>query len=165
MRKAKSRNRVKQRRLWKPIARIKPLKLRSQVFRCFSKPLLTVKPKGFFSLEKTAVSTLFNLTPKRVLYVGICKKCQRIEYDTDKENFKDKLQTHLERSHKDIPTLASSMSLNDYRFIPKQPLEPPAVFLITRLTNQQEVAGFLRQTDSSALYKAIKQQSVRTVPV
>jgi len=118
-------------------------------------------------MEKTAVATrFFDLThPKRVLYVGICKKCQRIEYDEDKENFKDKLQTHLERSHKDIPTLASSMSLNDYRFIPKQPLAPPAVFLINRLTNKQEVEGFLRSTERSALWKAMKGQEVRTVPV
>ena len=102
---------------------------------------------------------------KRVLHIGICKRCQRTEYSTDLELFKDKLQSHMERSHKDLPTFASQLSLNDYRWIPKQPLVPPAMFLIIRLTNQHEIDGFLRSAQHKQFWKALKGQEIRNIPV
>ena len=133
----------------------------------------TAKTTNFWSLENppTIQKRIIRTEPKPTiqhkpaLLVAICKRCQRTEYSTDKELFKDKLQNHLERSHKDLPTFASQINLNDYRWIPKQPLVPPAMFLIIRLTKQHEIDGFIRSAQHSHFWKAMKGQEITSVPV
>ena len=133
----------------------------------------TAKTTNFFSLENppTIQKHIIRTEPKPTiqhkpaLLVAICKKCQRVEYSFDLELFKDMMQTHLERSHKDVPTSSSDLSLNGYRWMPKQPIVPPAMFLIMRLTNQHEIDGFLRSAQHKQFWKAMKGQEIRNIPV
>lgn len=116
---------------------------------------------------------------QRGVYIGICKKCGYLVYDGDLKfypdqtvevlggdlnNFKDKLQSHLEHSHH-APETHLEVSLNDYRFIPKQPLTDFAVFNITRLTKEAEMAGFLMNLKRDALTKGRGKWTVRNTQV
>lgn len=119
-------------------------------------------------------------TQAKSLYIGICKRCGYLVCDgdlkfypdstvevigSDVSNFKDQLQSHVEKSHHAPQASSSDLSLSDYRFIPKQPLTDFAVFNITRLTNQHEIVGYLMSMKKDQFTKGRGKWTVRNTQV